>query len=55
LFQEILEFQNAIFICYGQQKTLHLSLRMLVGQTWVVAQCAICDTLLPMVKQRVLS
>jgi len=28
---------------------------MLVGQTWVVAQCAICDTLLPMVKQSVLS
>jgi len=39
----------------GNKKTLHLSLRMLVGQTWVVVQCAICDILLPMVKQNVLS
>jgi hypothetical protein len=39
----------------GNKKTLHLSLRISVGQTWVVVQCAICDILLPMAKQSVLS
>jgi hypothetical protein len=54
-YSKILEFQNEISICYEQQKKLHSSSRMSIDQTWVVVQCAIYDTLLPMVKQNVLS
>jgi hypothetical protein len=49
LFQNTLEYQNVVSICYGQRHALHLSFKVLVGQTWAIAQ-AICDILLPMVK-----
>jgi hypothetical protein len=48
--QQSLKFQDVTFICYGQQHASYLSLKMLIGQTWAIAQ-AICDTLLPILKQ----
>ncbi len=54
LFQKTFEYQIAISICYGQQQVLHLFSRMLIGQTWVVAQ-AIVNTLFHVVKQCVLN
>jgi len=50
LFQQILEYQDAISNCYEQQQALHLTSKVSIDQTWVVTQ-TICDPLLPMVKQ----
>jgi hypothetical protein len=49
LFQKALEYQNVVSICYGQQHALHLSSKVLVGQTWAIVQ-AICEIFLLMVK-----
>ncbi len=54
LFQEILKYQNTIAICYGWQHALHLSSKMLMGQTWAIAQ-VIANTLYFKPKPRVLA
>lgn len=53
-FQKTFEYQITISICYGQQQVLHSFSRMLIGQTWVLAQ-AIVNTLFHVVKQCVLN
>ncbi len=54
LFQEILKYQNTIAICYGWQHALHLSSKMLMGQTWAIAQ-VIANTLFLVVKHYILN
>jgi len=43
-----------ISICYGQQQSLHLSLQVLMCQTWVIVQ-VITNKLLLVIKQCVLN
>jgi hypothetical protein len=40
LFQETLEYMNALNMCYGRQTT-HLQAHVLDGQTWAIARIMI--------------
>jgi hypothetical protein len=48
-FMETQFASNTIAICYGWQQALHLSSKMLMGQTWAMAQ-VIANTLFLVVK-----
>jgi hypothetical protein len=44
MFEETLEFKNAIILCYGRQKSIALQQRVLNAQVWAIAK-AITSTL----------
>lgn len=54
LFEETLEFQNVISICYGWQQATHMSSKVHVFHTWVVTQ-TIANTFFLVVKPYVLN
>jgi hypothetical protein len=54
LFQKTLDYQDAIYICYGRQQALHLQSSVLDCQTWSIVQ-AITNTLMLVVKLCVLN
>ena len=53
LFQETLEYRNAINMCYGREAA-HLQVRVPDGQTWAIAK-TVTKTLLPVVEQCILN
>jgi hypothetical protein len=54
LFQESLEYWDAINLCYGRQEILDLQGHVPNAQTWVVCKI-VCETMLPIVKQCILN
>jgi hypothetical protein len=38
MFDETLEFKNAIILCYGRQKSIALQQRALKAQVWAIAE-----------------
>jgi hypothetical protein len=49
LFQETLEYQDAINLCYGRQETQELQGRVPDAHTWAICKLII-ETMLPIVK-----
>ncbi len=49
LFQETLEYQDAINLCYGRQETLELQGHVLNARTWAIRKM-VCETMLPIIK-----
>jgi hypothetical protein len=52
--KDVRVLESTISICYGQQQSLHLSLQVLMRQTWVIVQ-VITNKLLLVIKQCVLN
>jgi hypothetical protein len=50
LFQKIMEYWDAINLCYGRQQTLELQGRILDARTWAIRK-AITETMIFIVKQ----